>query len=150
MQEKRKWIRFGGECLEAIGFPISGKALVDYNAVPRIFDVVLCTNAAGAVYLKEIVDTGNQALGRRPFVHTRYKDHKKNFAFWPVEIIGVVLEAKNDDGVVVWRRPSETDAVVVTRCVNCVYSNDCVERGWYMGDDGFCSKGKPMNGRENK
>lgn len=146
MIEKRRWEAFSGKCLEEIGFPISGKALIDYDAEPRLFDVVLCTNAAGVAYLKEVIDTGNSKLGRRPMVHTRYKDREKNFAFWPVEIIGVVLEARDKAGNLAWKRPQPADYAEVVRCIKCRWHDNafhvCSKSGLCVNHDSFCSDGE--------
>lgn len=136
--------RFYGNCLEAIGFPDGGTALVDLETAPRLYDVVWCTNPAGSVsgYFKELVDVGNSESGRRPMVQTRFNDHKKNFAFWPVEIYGVVLEARDKAGNLAWKRPQPADYAEVVRCGRCLHAAACRERGQYKGDNGFCSEGK--------
>ena len=64
-----KEIHFQGECLEALGIPSSGFAVIDPDAEPRVFDVVHCNDSAIAMcgYLKQIVRTGD-----KPIVQTAY------------------------------------------------------------------------------
>ena len=52
-----KEIHIFGDCLEAIGIPDGGYAIVDRDAKPRIFDVVWCNNELCAVngFLKQIL-----------------------------------------------------------------------------------------------
>lgn len=136
--------RFYGNCLEEIGFPDGGTALIGLDETPRLYDVVWCSNPAGSVngYFKELVDVGNSKSGRRPMVQTRFNDHKKDFCFWAVEIFGVVLEARDLTGRLAWKRPKPADYAEVVRCAECRHAAACMERGQYKGDRGFCSEGE--------
>ena len=98
----------GGNCLEAIGIPDKGIAVIDRDMKPNVFDVVWCSGCVGGEiggFLKEIIDTGHS-----PVVHTRYKDSTKNYAFFPKEIYGVVLKVMDRERNVVWERPKPTNA----------------------------------------
>ena len=97
-------IHFQGECLEALGIPSSGFAVIDPDAEPRVFDVVHCNDSAIAMcgYLKQIVRTGD-----KPIVQTAYKDRSRDFLFFAKEIYGVCLRVLDEDRNVVWVRPPD-------------------------------------------
>lgn len=118
-----KVIHITGDCLEAIGIPDGGYAVVDRDEKPRIFDVVWCNNELCSVrgYLKQIVQTGPNAI-----VRTRYLDKSRNYLFSVKELYGVVLQVMDEDRNVVWKRPepvvmvpAKRAALVDGRCTNC-------------------------------
>lgn len=127
-----------GSCLEGIGIPDGGIAVIDRDMQPNIFDVVYCNNPVGAIsgFLKQIVQTGKNAI-----VRTRYLDDSKNFMFFAPEIYGVVLEVLDFDRNVVWRRPEPVEYTKVhhaswkridenlLKCTRCFawVRKDCVE-----------------------
>lgn len=97
--------RFSGDCLGARGIPDRGTVLIDYDAEPRLFDLVLCDGPAGNIcgFMKELVQTGN-----RPIVRTRYEDAKRDFMFLSPKIMGVAVEVRDEQGNTVWCRPKPT------------------------------------------
>ena len=118
-----KEIHICGDCLEGIGVPNGGYAIVDRDAKPRIFDVVWCNNELCTVngFLKQIVQTGPH-----PIVRTRYLDRSKDYLFSMKAFYGVVLQIMNEDREVVWERPEPVVLVparkaseVDGRCTNC-------------------------------
>ena len=118
-----KEIHIYGDCLEGIGVPNGGYAIVDRDAKPRIFDVVWCNNDLCTVngYLKQIVQTGPH-----PIVRTRYLDRSKDYLFSMKECYGVVLQIMNEDREVVWERPEPVVLVPAMKasevngcCTNC-------------------------------
>lgn len=141
----REKIYITGDCLEGLGIPNGGIAVVDRNVKPNVFDVVWCDIALGGISgcLKQIIQTGD-----RPIVHTVYKDHDRDFAFCSPKIFGVVLKVMDYDRNVVWERPEpieyapvkhgrwlsekcnhkpcrikNPDKWVVYKCSSCGYSN---------------------------
>lgn len=95
---------FYGDCLAALGIPDRGTAVIDYDAEPRVFDIVLCDSTIGSItlYLKELVQTGDH-----PVFRTRYADGRQNYAFTG-KIMGVVFEIKDENGNTVWKRKEKT------------------------------------------
>ena len=96
--------RMSGDCLEGLGIPSSGIAVIDKDAEPRLFDVVHCNDSAICIngYLKELVRTGDH-----PIVRTRYLDPSRGFLFLSAEIYGVLLQVLDEDRNVVWERPPD-------------------------------------------
>ena len=108
--EERKII---GDCLEGIGIPNGGIAVIDRAAKPNVFDVVWCDTAVGGAIngcLKQIIQTG-----AKPIVHTVYKDHERDYAFYSPQIYGVVLKVMDYDRNVVWERPEPVEYAPVKR-----------------------------------
>lgn len=101
-----KEISITGDCLEGLGIPNGGIAVVDRDEKPNVFDVVWCDIALGGISgcLKQIIQTGD-----RPIVHTVYKDHHRDFAFCSPKIFGVVLKVMDYDRNVVWERPEPVE-----------------------------------------
>lgn len=97
---------FSGDCLEAVGFPPKGIAVIDKKMKPCVFDIVHCNDSACGIcgYLKQIVRTGD-----KPLVMTCYKDSERNFLFFAKEIYGVVIRVLDEHGNVVWERPKGVD-----------------------------------------
>ena len=102
----REKIHITGDCLEGVGIPNGGIAVVDRDVKPNVFDVVWCDVALGGISgcLKQIIKTGD-----RPIVQTVYKDHDRDFAFCSPEIFGVVLKVMDYDRNVVWERPEPVE-----------------------------------------
>ena len=98
--------RFIGDCLEGLGIPNGGIAVVDRDEKPNVFDVVWCDIALGGISgcLKQIIQTGD-----KPIVHTVYKDRDRDFAFCSPKIFGVVLKVMDYDRNVVWERPEPVE-----------------------------------------
>lgn len=99
-----KEIHFQGDCLEALGIPSSGFAVIDTDAAPRVFDVVHCNDCAISIsgYLKQLVRTGD-----KPIVKTAYIDKSRDFLFFAREIYGVCLRVLDEARNVVWARPPD-------------------------------------------
>ena len=97
--------KFSGECLGARGIPDRGTVLIDYDAEPRLLDLVLCDGPAGSIcgFMKELVQTGT-----RPIVRTRYKDSTRDYMFLSPTIMGVAVEVRDEKGNVVYRRKGKT------------------------------------------
>lgn len=96
-----------GDCLEAIGIPSKGVAVIDRDMKPAVFDVVWCSGCIGGElggFLKQIIDTSSH-----PVVHTCYKDPAKNYAFYAKEIYGTVIKVMDADRNVVWERPEPAE-----------------------------------------
>ena len=104
----REEIQIIGDCLEGIGIPNGGIAVIDRAVKPNVFDVVWCDTALGSISgcLKQIIQTGS-----KPIVRTVYKDSKKdkNYAFCSPKIFGVVLKVMDYDRNVVWERPEPVE-----------------------------------------
>lgn len=102
----REEISITGDCLEGLGIPNGGIAVVDRDEKPNVFDVVWCDIALGGISgcLKQIIQTGD-----KPIVHTVYKDLDRDFAFCSPKIFGVVLKVMDYDRNVVWERPEPVE-----------------------------------------
>lgn len=102
----REEIYITGACLEGLGIPNGGIAVVDRDEKPNVFDVVWCDIALGGISgcLKQIIQTGD-----KPIVHTVYKDRERDFAFCSPKIFGVVLKVMDYDRNVVWERPEPVE-----------------------------------------
>ena len=141
-----KEIRIIGDCLEGVGIPNGGIAVVDRDVKPNVFDVVWCDIALGGISgcLKQIIQTGD-----RPIVQTVYKDHDRDFAFCSPKIFGVVLKVMDYDRNIVWERPKPVEYVPVKHgrwelrhvghghyweCSNC-HTNPCI---YVTKDTNYC------------
>lgn len=140
----REEICITGDCLEGIGIPNGGIAVVDRDVKPNVFDVVWCDIALGGISgcLKQIIQTGD-----RPIVHTVYKDHDRDFAFYSPKIFGVVLKVMDYDRNVVWERPEPVEYAPVKHGRWVRYYDDkyimcssCEESFWseYGGVTNYC------------
>ena len=138
-------VRFVGDCLEGIGFPNGGVALVDYDAQPMVFDVVMCETTAGSIApaFKQVLKVVNEGSGMKHIVHTCYADRERNFMFWTPHIFGVVLSAENEDGVIVWERPEHAELMEVRHAYWEPYSGTGGERNFRCSS---CRKFKFHNG----
>ena len=118
----------GGDCLEAIGIPNKGIAVIDRDMKPNVFDVVWCSGCVGGEiggFLKQIIRTG-----KSPVVRTRYKDGKRNYAFFPVELFGVVLRVMDIDRNVVWERPKPTNADRIRAMTDEELAEFLIDKDW--------------------
>lgn len=79
--------KFYGDCLEGIGIPDKGIAIIDTGAKPKVGDIVWCNRMTGAIntYLKQVVEVGDAVI-----VSTRFKESEKDFQFPAAEFLGVV------------------------------------------------------------
>lgn len=110
-----------GNCLEGIGIPNKGIAVIDRDMKPSVGDVIWCSGCIGGEiggFLKQIVDTGPH-----PVVQTRYVDSSKNYMFFPKEIYGVVLKVLDKERNVVWER-SESVKALPAHWIDVIYRSD--------------------------
>ena len=72
-----------GSCLEEIGIPDRGRAVINRTIKPKVGDIVWCNNAFCTIngYLKQVKSFD----GEQMLVGTRYLDHSKNFDFYCFE-----------------------------------------------------------------
>lgn len=94
---------YSGNCLEALGIPLRGIAVVDRDIKPEVFDLVWCDGCFGGElggFLKQVIQNGST-----PVVRTRYKDDSLNYSFYPKKIFATVLKLMDIDRNVVWERP---------------------------------------------
>lgn len=77
-----------GICLEEVGVPARGQAVINRTIKPKVGDLVWCNKDICTIggYLKQVVSFENEEM----VVTTRYKDHSKNFTFNVFEFYGVV------------------------------------------------------------
>lgn len=110
---------FRGECLEGIGFPEKGIAVIDKKLKPCVFDIVHCNDCAGSVcgYLKQIVRTGEN-----PIVRTCYKDSAKDFLFFANEIYGTVICVLDENRNVVWERQKKYEYEPLEKAIKMLES----------------------------
>lgn len=91
-----------GICLEEMGVPSSGMAVINRTIKPKVGDLVWCNNKFCCIggYLKQVQSFD----GEKMVVTTRYKDHSKNFTFHVFEFYGVVEMVFNTMGDLCYRR----------------------------------------------
>lgn len=110
---------FHGECLEGIGFPTKGIAVIDKKIKPCVFDIVHCNDCACSVsgYLKQIVRTGE-----KPIVRTCYKDPTKDFIFFAREIYGTVICVMDENRNVLWERRNPVEYAPLEKAIKMLES----------------------------
>ena len=93
--------RIIGDCLERLGIPNGGIAVIDRNASIDVGDVVWCTKISGQIggYLKQVV-----SMGETITVGTAYLDSARDFTFPACEILGKLKQVMDYDRNVVWAR----------------------------------------------
>lgn len=91
-----------GICLEEVGVPSSGKAVINRTIKPKVGDIVWCNNSFCALggYMKQVKSFDGEEM----IVQTRYKDHSKDFEFYVFEFYGVVEMVFNEMGDLCYRR----------------------------------------------
>ena len=91
-----------GICLEQIGIPGSGKAVINRTIKPKVGDIVWCNNSFCTIsgFLKQV----KYFDGEEMIVTTRYKDYSKNFSFYVFEFYGVVEMIFDNMGDLCYRR----------------------------------------------
>ena len=96
--------KFRGDCLEKIGVPDRGTAVIDRALPPRVGDLIHCTRTAGTLdsYLKEVVEIGEDIV-----VRTRYLDETRDFSFVAAELLGTVVAIKDTAGNILKERVPE-------------------------------------------
>ena len=91
-----------GICLEEIGIPSKGKAVINHTIKPKVGDLVWCNNAFCTIggFIKQVKSFDGEEM----LVGTRYLDHSKNFDFYCFEFYGVVEMVFDMSGDIVYRR----------------------------------------------
>lgn len=95
---------YSGDCLEALGIPPRGVAVVDRDLKPEVFDLVWCDGCFGGElggFLKQVIQNS-----KTPVVRTRYKNGDLDYSFYPKKIFATVLKIMDIDKNVVWERPA--------------------------------------------
>jgi len=100
-------IRFTGDCLAGRGVPDAGTVLYDRDLTPRVLDLVICEDPLSSLhpYLKLLLSTGPDKI-----VTTCYLDRLQNFAFRTPGITGVVVEIRDKEGRLAYRRRGRSHA----------------------------------------
>ncbi len=91
-----------GICLEEVGVPGKGTALINRTIKPKVGDLVWCNNSFGTIngFIKQVKSFDGEEM----IVTTRYKDHSKNFQFYCFEFYGVVEMVFDSMGDLRYRR----------------------------------------------
>lgn len=91
-----------GICLEEVGIPDRGRAVINCTIKPKVGDLVHCNTKFCTIngYIKQV----KQFDGEQMLVGTRYKDPSKNFDFYCFEFYGVVEMVFDVAGDIVYRR----------------------------------------------
>ena len=102
--KEHEWnlISTAGICLEEVGIPSKGRAVINSTIKPRVGDLVHCNNYMCSIngYIKQVKSFDGEEM----VVTTRYKDHSKNFSFYVFEFYGVVEMVFDTMGNIVYRR----------------------------------------------
>ncbi len=98
----------GGICLEEVGIPNKGKAVINRTIKPRVGDLVHCNTEFCTINgcIKQVKSFD----GEQMIVGTRYLDHSKNFEFYCFEFYGVVEMVFDVMGNIVYRRATDERA----------------------------------------
>ena len=91
-----------GICLEEVGVPSRGQAVINRTIKPKVGDLVHCNNefCSLGVFIKQVQSFD----GEQMVVGTRYKDHSKNYSFYCFEFYGVVEMIFDNMGNLCYRR----------------------------------------------
>lgn len=131
--------RVYGDCLEDIGIviPNGGFVVVDRTVFPKVGDLVICSQYAGAVMgemLKLVLEIGEDIV-----VGTRYKDKSRDFTFKAGEIRGVARYVMDDKGTILWeckRLKGKVSKYFMKHFLK-TSKNEIVLRGWECNNDGL-------------
>lgn len=98
-----------GICLEEIGIPSKGKAVINHTIKPKVGDLVHCNNEFCTIdgFIKQVKSFDGEEM----LVGTRYLDHSKNFDFYCFEFYGVVEMIFDMFGDIVYRRATDEGMV---------------------------------------
>lgn len=96
-----------GNCLEEVGVPSKGRAVINRTIKPQIGDLVWCNNAYCTIhgFIKQV----QSFEGDEMVVSTRYVDHSKDFSFYCSEFYGVVEMVFDMMGNLCYRREQNND-----------------------------------------
>jgi hypothetical protein len=101
---KREWQlrEISGICLEEVGIPNKGRAVINKTIKPNVGDLVHCNTEFCSLngYIKQV----KAFDGEQMLVGTRYLDHSKNYDFYCFEFYGVVEMVFDMMGNIVYRR----------------------------------------------
>ena len=101
---KHEWqlASISGDCLEEVGIPNKGRAVINCTIKPRVGDLVHCNTEFCTIngYIKQVKSFD----GEQMIVGTRYRDHSRNFEFYVFEFYGVVEMVFDMFGDIVYRR----------------------------------------------
>lgn len=91
-----------GICLEEVGVPDKGRAVINRTIKPKVGDLVWCNNEICSIsgFIKQVKSFDGDEM----VVQTRYKDHSKNFEFYVFEFYGVVEMVFDNMGDLRYRR----------------------------------------------
>jgi hypothetical protein len=91
-----------GICLEEVGVPDKGRAVINRTIKPRVGDLVHCNDEYCTIsgFIKQVKSFDGEEM----VVGTRYLDHSKNFDFYCFEFYGVVEMIFDMTGNIVYRR----------------------------------------------
>lgn len=94
-----------GICLEEVGIPSKGQAVINRTIKPKVGDIVWCNNELCCIggFLKQVKSFDGEEM----VVTTRYKDHSKDFSFYVFEFYGVVEMVFNTMGDICYRRENQ-------------------------------------------
>lgn len=94
-----------GECLEEVGIPNRGRAVINRTIKPKVGDIVWCDNQFGTIsgFLKQVKSFDGEEM----VVTTRYKDHSKNYEFYCFAFYGVVEMVFDNMGDLCYRRVTD-------------------------------------------
>lgn len=91
-----------GKCLEGVGIPDGGRAVINHTILPEVGDLVHCNDAWCTIngYIKQVKSFD----GEQMVVGTKYLDSSKDFEFYCFEYYGVVEMVFDMFGHIVYRR----------------------------------------------
>lgn len=98
-----------GDCLEKVGVPNKGTALINCQREPKVGDLVWCDNYMGTIhgYIKQV----KSIEGDEMIVQTRYKDPSRDFEFYAGAIHGVVEMVFDIMGDLCYKAPEYLQAI---------------------------------------
>jgi hypothetical protein len=98
-----------GICLEEVGVPSKGTAVINRTIKPKVGDLVWCNNELCTIggFLKQVKSFDGEEM----IVQTRYKDHSKNYSFYCFEFYGVVELLFDSFGDLCYKRSDNKELV---------------------------------------
>ncbi len=94
-----------GDCLEKVGVPKRGRAVINRTAKPVVGDLVHCNNELCTIngFIKQVKEFDGEYMK----VGTRYLDESRDFDFYCFEFYGVVEMVFDMTGDIVYRRATD-------------------------------------------
>lgn len=98
-----------GNCLEEVGVPGRGQAVINRTIKPKVGDLVWCNNELCTIggFLKQVKSFDGEEM----IVQTRYKDHSKNYSFYCFEFYGVVELLFDNFGDLCYKRSDNKELI---------------------------------------